>query len=1245
MRRTISRITGALVALSAVGLFALSSCSDTPTAPRQDTILPPMPLFDFTRASNGSGACLLKDAQDAGYINNLTSLNCTSNDVDISYADITQYRIGSKIGTYTSLNTGAGERISCIPGDHIFAITLAYIQNSAQERYDFGLWINNGVAPDTSAYDGSSCLHFNLIPGQNGSTSLDLTPDACGDIAGNGLVTVPLDTLELICPSGGATTVPVGACASWANGTTGSNDRVCPVPTAPTTAQGFRWGTTPGTTAKCRCEPLVLPIDVKGVLRIKKVTAPTGSSQSFDFTTTGTDYTTPFSLTDGQVNTSNPISAGTYTAAETVPSGWDLTNRQCVLTGTATPKSFASISNGVSVDLTAGEDVTCTFTNTQQVQLHIKKVTVPSGSAQSFSFTPSGYGSAFNLTDGQTNDSGYLTPGTYGAAETVPTGWDLTNRVCVLTGTATAKSFTPTTNGVSVALAAGENVTCTFTNTQRAQLHIKKVTDPSGDPQSFGFTPSNYGSAFSLSDGQTNDSGYLVPGTYGATETVPTGWNLSNRACVLTGTATPHAFSSPTNGVSVALAAGEDVTCTFTNTKKAVLHIKKVTVPSGDAQSFAFTTSGYGSGFSLSDGQTNDSGVLDPGTYGADETVPGGWDLTNRACVLTGTATSKTFTPTATGVSVTLGAGEDVTCTFTNTKRVHLRIKKVTVPSGSSQSFNFTPSGYGSGFSLTDGNTNDSGSLVPGTYGAAESVPSGWDLTNRACVLTGTATPHAFSSPTDGVSVALAAGEDVTCTFTNTQRGQLRIKKVTVPSGDSQPFDFTPSGYGSGFSLTNGQTNSSGLLVPGTYGAAETVPTGWDLTNRACVLTGTATAKSFTPTTNGVSVNVAAGEDVTCTFTNTKRVHLRIKKLTNPTGASQSFGFTPSGYGSSFSLTDGQTNDSGLLVPGTYGAAETVPSEWALTGRACVLTGTATPHAFSSPTNGVSVVLAAGEDVTCTFTNSRKPRLIVTKTVAGGGPMTFDFSSTAGAGFTLGDGGSNDTGYSLAPGSYTICELNQAVAWAAIVGVTGGSGNSGIYNPDSPQDLGNRCVNVTLAYTDVATVAWTNTPPPGGDARTIGYWKNWSSCASSNGNQYQKALDRGDWDKTLDGNLPQTIGLLVLDGAPATNQPAVDCADAVNILDKSDINSGKKQASDACYNLAAQLLAAQLNYTAGAGQCPAASSAIANAQALLVSVGFTGTGACLPSKGKGSSDPNFTLANSLAAILDSYNNNTLCPST
>jgi thioredoxin-like negative regulator of GroEL len=94
---------------------------------------------------------------------------------------------------------------------------------------------------------------------------------------------------------------------------------------------------------------------------------------------------------------------------------------------------------------------------------------------------------------------------------------------------------------------------------------------------------------------------------------------------------------------------------------------------------------------------------------------------------------------------------------------------------------------------------------------------------------------------------------------------------------------------------------------------------------------------------------------------------------------------------------------------------------------------------------------------------------------------------------------------------------------------------------------------------------------------------------------------------------------------------------AARLLNKSRISDGKKLASDPAFRLAAQLLAANPDVAAGAETCPAATTAINQAQALLDLINFNGnTYASMTTAQK-------NLANSLAVTLDSYNKNTLCP--
>ena len=238
-----------------------------------------------------------------------------------------------------------------------------------------------------------------------------------------------------------------------------------------------------------------------------------------------------------------------------------------------------------------------------------------------------------------------------------------------------------------------------------------------------------------------------------------------------------------------------------------------------------------------------------PGTYSVVELTPAGWDLSSVSC-----------SDGSLNTAINLGAGETVTCTFNNRQEGKIIVVKQTTPDGSSQSFEFD-SNYGANFFLTDGQSNDSGLMDPGTYSVAEILPAGWDLTSATC--------------SDGSAVnaiALGAGEVVTCTFNNRQDGKIIVVKQTTPDGSTQSFEFDPS-YGSNFFLTDGQSNDSGFLDPGTYSVAEIVPAGWTLSSASCN-DGSAVG----------SINLAAGETVTCTFNNAQDGHILVDKVTDSGG-------------------------------------------------------------------------------------------------------------------------------------------------------------------------------------------------------------------------------------------------------------------------------------------------------------------------------------------------------------------------
>ena len=92
----------------------------------------------------------------------------------------------------------------------------------------------------------------------------------------------------------------------------------------------------------------------------------------------------------------------------------------------------------------------------------------------------------------------------------------------------------------------------------------------------------------------------------------------------------------------------------------------------------------------------------------------------------------------------------------------------------------------------------------------------------------------------------------------------------------------------------------------------------------------------------------------------------------------------------------------------------------------------------------------------------------------------------------------------------------------------------------------------------------------------------------------------------------------------------------MRLLNKTTIDTAAKQASNPAFNLAAQLLAAELNYAASAGQTSAATTAINQAAVILGKYMFSGT-ANWAKTTKISPSDKLTM-NALASVLDAYNN-------
>lgn len=853
-------------------------------------------------------------------------------------------------------------------------------------------------------------------------------------------------------------------------------------------------------------------------------------------------------------------------------------------------------SDGFTTTTTGHVDIDSTLVGQLTI---VKQTTVPVDGDTTFHFnvTPGNLPVSVTILKGQTQGTSApltgLTAGNYTATEVAP-----------------FNGFTPA-DPKPFSIGVGKcSAELTFVNTfSSASLKVLKVTVPD--------TASKAGFTFTV----TKDGAPFATGTSDATGTViwdpnPPGSDTLTISAeghyVVTETTAPGFEPGVGTGdcdftVDFPGDASKPFVCTFTNTALGSITIAKVTSPPGSSQSFTFTRDFGSPTVNLTDGQSNKVSDLKAGNYSAAETpVPDGWDLAGFVCDNGDDASS-----------ITLNPGEDIICTATNVRQVgNIVIQKVTVPSPDTTNtdFPFTTNFMGN-FTLKDGGFKDSGPLPTGIYSAAEVAPAGWDLDSFTC-----------SDGSPVTAIDLGKNETVTCTATNIQRGSIIVKKITDPANSTQKFTFTGDAAGT---IDNTQQIKVDNLKPGDYTSTEAAQAGWDLTKIEC------DDANSTATGSTANFKLDPGETVTCTFTNKEQTGtITVVKVTDPSPdpSGTAFPFV-SNFMGNFTLKNTESKTSGALSVngGPYSVAETpVPAGWDKLSFTC--TGGDDPSA---------ITLSANENVICTATNRARGAIEITKTFNGavppaGSSYTFQLRTGASQGVEgitqatlILNSGNNFVGTfsNLVPGAYQVCETGIPVG-----GHSDLSDLPGAFTPTpDPGDNSTQCAPVTVTAGSTLKMTVNNTPPPGGDQRTIGYWKNWASCAGSNGKQAPK-LDQTLFVAGVNGI---SVGDLVLYGG-ATADVSPDCAKAVNILNKTTIDGKKKMASDPAFNLAAQLLAAKLNVVAGAGQCPAATTAIAQAQALLDLVNFDGT------KAPTMTAAQKTQANTLATTLDQYNNGSLC---
>jgi uncharacterized repeat protein (TIGR01451 family) len=974
----------------------------------------------------------------------------------------------------------------------------------------------------------------------------------------------------------------------------------------------------------------------------------------------------------------------TASASKDVPAN----TTQLVLTTTTsvpagTPVPLHDIATGTYTDTVTGVPIPGTTTATASAT---PTITTTNGTAvitDSEGITGTGLTFSVDSTSGASGNFTGYTPGTH---TTGPVSWTsdiqsgdgsvtFNKTVYVDQPRQTTGSLkdTATVTG-SDGFTASATGTVDITTSAQVSLAINKTIPDvlqGTQTQTFGFQVQDGSNtvvaspSVSFAAGDTSQSttvSALQPGSYTVSENPAAGWDAQSPQ--------PVSINLPSCSGSV----------TFHNTVPPA-HAKavKVTNPDGFTSGWDMTLKGPGTG---SGGETVTTGAngtasfttdLQEGNYTITEAPQAGWNQTDQSgCSFT--------------VDYPADGGKVFTCTITNTYQPDISLtkagpglSKVGDPADYTITLkNTSPAPGAAGApklncTVTDDEIGFSKTVTGLAVGESDvsnptfTIPTGasdpfLNTAHATCTVPGSSPAITASADSNTVSTNLfqpsvaitktgpaysAAGDTVTYTVTITNTSSLDSPNLVLDSfSDSLVAGVTPPDAckdlapGDHCSFTYTYTVQSGDPDPLVNTATVHYhPSGFpnDISDSATWTTNLlhpGFTVSKTCTTQPVPQAGPAKFDVT--FTNTGDADLVIT-------ADDNLG--------TFNLAAGATKTFTVTVNGPFAGQATVDNK-------------VTATAALDPKYGLSDTIGPKSDsASCDVMGLAK----VIKTVSGqqpSGTQSFTFTLREGASVTdlgtilqtqaanAGNGGVLNFTTDLVPGNhYQMCE-DVMPGWNTSLGpplfVPGSMTTPTLPNPN----VNNMtvCTDFVAQAGQTTTFTVDNTPPPGGRALTIGFWKNWASCTASSTNK-KPVLDQTLATATsLTSNPPgglvvsaQNAGggwpnfaaayYLVLKGSAGTPNSAPDCAKAVNLLNKTTIDGKTKKASDPLFNMAAQLVGAQLNYFAGAGKNGPTTINIQSAVLLLGKYGFNGN-----TYSPKLSSADTAQANCLATQLDNYNN-------
>jgi uncharacterized repeat protein (TIGR01451 family) len=410
----------------------------------------------------------------------------------------------------------------------------------------------------------------------------------------------------------------------------------------------------------------------------------------------------------------------------------------------------------------------------------------------------------------------------------------------------------------NVTVPVGQSKTCVLTNDDKATTLtvVKSVVNDNGGTA--------VSSAFTMTiNGVTAAGGNSFPGAAspGVTKSITSFGSYSVSESSVVG----YRKASASADCEGTIALGQHKTCTIVNDDAGpkltiVKHVVNDNGGTGAPSAWTLDASGP-TGFSGAGPSVSSGAGFAAGSYDLSEAGPAGYAASAWVC-------SKGQVD---GDTVSVGLGDDITCTITNDDRApKLKlVKQVVNDNGGTQ----TPSAWNlaaagpTGFSGAGPSVSSSAGFDAGSYDLSESGPSGYDASAWVC----------SKGQVDGDTVSVGLADDVTCTIVNNDKPATLIVKKVVVNDDGgtakvQDFSFQVNGGAAQAFEADGQNDLG--VTPGTYAVVEPAVAGYTTTYEGCS-----------------NIVIQIGGTATCTVTNNDvprgQGSISISKSANPTSVKE----------------------------------------------------------------------------------------------------------------------------------------------------------------------------------------------------------------------------------------------------------------------------------------------------------------------------------------------------------------------